>query len=265
LGNATILAKLDNGIVTLTGILSSQEKIDSLIASAKKRYGEDNVTSTMTLSEHVNPLPDLSMFFDGMQLETGAIEVEGSQVSLIGKVNTLDEKESVASDLTNIIGDNAIVINQLEVTATKAPIIEEVAQTVTTAIAKEIEKDNEACQNDLLNAMSTRQIYFESSSVIIKSKSYALLNDIVEILGQCPEASIEVAGHTDSSGQEHKNISLSKRRAESVVEYINKKGISRSALKATGYGSSIPVASNETAEGRSLNRRIEFTIKSGAK
>jgi outer membrane protein OmpA-like peptidoglycan-associated protein len=87
---------------------------------------------------------------------------------------------------------------------------------------------------------------------------------------QNPTASIQVSGHTDSRGNDDYNMRLSKDRAQSVVDYLIRNGISSSRLQAVGYGETRPIARNENADssdnpvGRQLNRRIEISIPKGA-
>jgi outer membrane protein OmpA-like peptidoglycan-associated protein len=72
---------------------------------------------------------------------------------------------------------------------------------------------------------------------------------------------VEVRGHTDSTGDEAHNLKLSERRADAVVEYMIKNGISPEQISARGFGETRPVDSNDTAEGRARNRRTEFVFK----
>ena len=71
---------------------------------------------------------------------------------------------------------------------------------------------------------------------------------------------IEVAGHTDNTGDPAANLSLSQARAASVVKYLTDRGISEGRLKARGYGDTKPLAPNDTEENKAKNRRTEFTI-----
>ena len=71
---------------------------------------------------------------------------------------------------------------------------------------------------------------------------------------------MEIQGHTDSSGDSENNMLLSESRAKSVVDYLVAKGIESSRLKHSGYGDTVPIASNETEEGRQLNRRTTIKI-----
>ena len=72
--------------------------------------------------------------------------------------------------------------------------------------------------------------------------------------------SLKLAGHTDNTGSDALNLSLSKDRAESIKAYLVEKGANASRIEATGYGESQPIATNKTAAGRQANRRVEFTL-----
>jgi outer membrane protein OmpA-like peptidoglycan-associated protein len=104
-------------------------------------------------------------------------------------------------------------------------------------------------------------IYFDSGSSTIKSTSYGVLDDIVQLLQENPDVLVEIVGHTDSDGSEGFNQTLSEQRAQSVANYLTQKGIPSSRLSTSGMGESSPVASNSTPEGKAQNRRIEFRIR----
>jgi OOP family OmpA-OmpF porin len=89
-----------------------------------------------------------------------------------------------------------------------------------------------------------------------------MLDETGEILSRWPQLRIEVGGHTDSRGSDELNRSLSEQRAQAVADYLLWRfpQISSSQLRVRGYGESTPVASNSTAEGRALNRRVELTV-----
>lgn len=105
-------------------------------------------------------------------------------------------------------------------------------------------------------------IYFQSGSAEIQPSSYAVLDEIAELLKANTQARVEIGGHTDSDGSSSYNQDLSQRRASSVQLYLVRKGVPASMLSVRGYGESAPVASNDTAEGKAQNRRIEFTVLS---
>jgi len=91
------------------------------------------------------------------------------------------------------------------------------------------------------------------------------LTKLVNVLQKYPDTNIEVIGHTDSKGTDDYNQGLSQRRASSVASYLRTQGISSSRLGTKGMGEADPVASNDTEEGRTQNRRVEFVITANEK
>lgn len=102
-------------------------------------------------------------------------------------------------------------------------------------------------------------IQFETGKDIIKKTSYAVLDNVVAVLKENPDWSVEVQGHTDNVGDAAKNKTLSEKRAVAVKNYLVSKGVTN-LLKSNGYGSEKPIADNKTKEGRSKNRRVEFGV-----
>lgn len=104
-------------------------------------------------------------------------------------------------------------------------------------------------------------IHFETNKAIIKSDSFALLDQVAATLRQYPEIKkLEIQGHTDSVGPDEYNRDLSQRRSEAVVQYLINKKIDPERLAAHGYGETKPIASNNTEAGRAQNRRVEMII-----
>jgi len=120
------------------------------------------------------------------------------------------------------------------------------------------------CQSSLNKLLKDSNINFESSKTKIKKESIPLLNKLSDVIKRCKDSvkTIVIEGYTDSSGDPKKNLILSEKRAEAVKDYLLKdQNISKSLLKAVGYGSKNPIADNTTKEGRAKNRRIEFKIE----
>jgi outer membrane protein OmpA-like peptidoglycan-associated protein len=109
---------------------------------------------------------------------------------------------------------------------------------------------------------STTEIVFDTGKATIKPQSEEVLGKVGAFLAAHNEIKVEVGGHTDSQGTDENNQTLSEKRAAAVMEYLLAKspGIQRDQLTSKGYGESKPVASNDTAEGRSQNRRVEFKL-----
>ncbi|NDR58893.1 OmpA family protein [Pseudoruegeria sp. M32A2M] len=118
----------------------------------------------------------------------------------------------------------------------------------------------EECQNRFLTVSEANEISFSSGSARLEAKSAPMLDSLAEIVGRCPDLSIEVGGHTDSVGPERANLRLSERRAKSVAAYLEGQGVARARMQIAGYGETRPVADNDTERGRWRNRRIEFSI-----
>jgi len=105
----------------------------------------------------------------------------------------------------------------------------------------------------------TRGILFDVNSDKIKPESYGVLKDIANVLTENSSVKVKIVGHTDSDGKDADNLSLSKRRAESVKSSLVKDfGIDAARLDTDGKGASQPVDANNTAEGKANNRRVEF-------
>ena len=103
-------------------------------------------------------------------------------------------------------------------------------------------------------------IEFESGKATIKSKSFPLLDQIAQTFIENETYVIEVQGHTDNTGKADFNKKLSQDRADAVMMYLVKKGVSSSRMTAIGYGQEKPIADNTTKAGRQKNRRVEFNI-----
>lgn len=103
-------------------------------------------------------------------------------------------------------------------------------------------------------------INFDFGKSTIKRESYEYLDRLAEVLTST-RSKVVVKGHTDNSGSDDFNMTLSKSRAESVVKYLVGKGMDKNQLSVEYYGSSQPMVDNDTEEGRTFNRRVEFEIQ----
>jgi OOP family OmpA-OmpF porin len=121
--------------------------------------------------------------------------------------------------------------------------------------------DPTVCQQLFADLLSKGKIRFEQGRAALDPDSTALLDRLIEIALRCPTANIEVAGHTDGDGEDGFNQALSEKRAQAVVDYLVKAGLPPARFAAVGYGSTQPLAGNDTDEGKAQNRRIEFLVK----
>ena len=103
-------------------------------------------------------------------------------------------------------------------------------------------------------------ITFASGSSDLNGKFFSVLDSVSLVLKKYDKTLVEVAGHTDSVGGEQMNQSLSERRANTVTQYLSGKGVAEQRFLVAGFGESKPVATNDTSEGRALNRRVEIIL-----
>ena len=103
-------------------------------------------------------------------------------------------------------------------------------------------------------------VTFAVDSTTISPSFRAALDEVAASLQKYPNSLVDVMGHTDSTGSDAYNLDLSRRRAESVANYLVSRGTSRARIATIGYGEQYPVADNTTEQGRALNRRVEIRI-----
>ncbi len=112
----------------------------------------------------------------------------------------------------------------------------------------------------LNEALSLESITFETASAVITAEGLAALDATVEFLSLNPDIRVAIEGHTDSQGDEEPNLALSRARADAVRDHLVEQGIAADRLETEGFGESQPIATNDTAEGRAQNRRIDFRL-----
>jgi len=109
-------------------------------------------------------------------------------------------------------------------------------------------------------AAALQGVKFKTDSDELLPESFSKLDAVLTLMKKHPDFSLKISGYTDNSGDADYNLSLSDKRAHSAEQYLISKGISPSRIKAKGYGEANPAASNDTAEGRAKNRRVEFEL-----
>lgn len=118
-----------------------------------------------------------------------------------------------------------------------------------------------SCQTAMSAALAASPVVFASASADLPASADALVGTLVGIAATCPEARIEIAGHTDASGNAAKNIQLSEDRAAALEAALIVRGVDAARLSAKGYGAARPVAGNDTDENKARNRRIEVIVR----
>lgn len=143
-------------------------------------------------------------------------------------------------------------------------------------IGRQMDKQAEELKKEVPNANVERvgegiivelndKVLFDFGKADLTAASRQSLDRIVQVFNKYPDTDIEVQGHTDNKGSEEYNQNLSVRRAVTVTDYLNSKGIPNSRLNVKGYGETAPKYTNDTEEGRAQNRRVEFLITANEK
>lgn len=113
---------------------------------------------------------------------------------------------------------------------------------------------------DNINLVMPGNITFQSDGSAIQASFYSVLDSVALVVEEYNKTIIFVSGHTDSTGSDSYNQTLSQKRAESVGAYLQSRKVIASRLDVMGFGENHPIANNETPEGRALNRRVELTL-----
>lgn len=125
----------------------------------------------------------------------------------------------------------------------------------------QIETGPVSVELNILPAALTIPIRFAAGSAAIPNTDAALLDRLAQWLKDNPEASLSIAGHSDANGNAELNLRLSEQRAQAILNYVVSQGIATQRLSATGYGDQKPLADNDSAAGRALNRRVEVRLE----
>lgn len=125
---------------------------------------------------------------------------------------------------------------------------------------KEIQRDLYLVPLEVGSTIRLNNIFFDFGKATLRNESFPELDRLVGLMTQNDNMIIEISGHTDNVGSDDANMKLSDDRAKSVTEYIVSKGIKTERITAKGYGETKPLGTNDTEEGKQLNRRVEFTI-----
>jgi outer membrane protein OmpA-like peptidoglycan-associated protein len=180
-----------------------------------------------------------------------AIEVNGAR-----STNSILNIAQGTFEVRLSLGQKVVITGSADKFFPISEIIDLSAETENVKVIKDLQMmPLEVGERILLN-----NIFFEIGSTNLKPSSFADIDRVVDLMRHVPTLKIEISGHTDSSGKEAFNLSLSESRARSVAAYILQKGLADDRVIYKGYGESKSIASNLTPEGRTKNRRVEFVV-----
>lgn len=181
---------------------------------------------------------------------------------------------AIGAGAGGVIG--GVIGKQTGHTAAGAIIGAAVGGTAGAIIGRQMDRQAEEMKSDLEGAKIERigegikitfdsGILFKTNSAELQPQAKANIEHLANILKKYPDSDILVEGHTDSDGDDAYNQKLSERRAKAVAAYARSIGVAGSRMKTFGYGETQPVASNDTAEGKQVNRRVEIAVMANEK
>lgn len=200
-----------------------------------------------------------------------SLQANGDTLKFVGQVA---DKALFEQELNKVLGDRKVDVDTSELvgprdSAEYAPAPESQTEAAPAATPRSAERAEAALQNlgdsftkeQLVAALNECPINFATGSARIDAPSLALLRKAAEAIKKAPgSVRIEVGGHTDNVGQTGTNMALSMARAQAVVRALKDLGVSADKLTFAGYGSSMPIAANDTPAGRAQNRRMQFKL-----
>lgn len=245
-----LLATVDEeGQLLIEGRLPDSRIREAVHAFARARFGSGAVTLEARLD------PDLPSGWSGRvltglealaELHHGQLTMRADRLELSGISADPDASSRMAGILAEGLGQGADYV--LRVTYDES--LDPVAQAPTP----------DRCEAGIQDILAEYRISFAPGSADLDAESREALDRIADVLTECGELPLEVAGHTDSQGREETNMRLSQARAESVVNALMARRVLVGSMEARGYGPSQPIADNATEEGREANRRIEISL-----
>jgi len=239
-------ASKSDGAVRLSGHYPDEQAHQDLIAAVQRRFFNSKVSDELALGKGAPRdfvAAASAMLLQLSRLESGVGSVSDTEISVKGDALYAKAAADIPAELSAAVSADYKVQATIGVAAAGPPLA------------------TEACQPAFADILGQGKILFETGQASIQRDSDAVLDNLTAIAMRCPEAQIEISGHTDSVGSDDTNMELSRRRAEAVADYLTKAGIAAERVTAVGYGKVHPIASNDTEEGRAQNRRIEFEAK----
>jgi OOP family OmpA-OmpF porin len=227
------------GQVLVSGTVPDDATKAAVLARLRDVYGAERVVDQIAVGPVATPAnwngyvqklitPDLR------QISRGQLKIDGSNVSLHGEVANEALRQRIASNVATNLNPTYTVNNGLRVAAAEQALLDD--------------------------TLANRTVEFESGKATLTPTGRAILDEMVGAMLKLKGRRVEIIGHTDSAGLRASNVSLSQGRAATVKAYLAAHGIPEENLSTSGQGPDRPIASNDTAEGRARNRRIEFRL-----
>jgi len=227
------------GQIVITGTVPDEASKAGILAQLRNVYGYEKVVDQISIGPVVLPSnwnsyvkkiinPDLK------SINHGVLKVDGYNVSVKGEVANEATKQKLVSNIAANLNQSFTIKNALKISSVDQETVD--------------------------STLADRTIEFNFAKATLTPTGKAILDELREPLLRLENKSIIIIGHTDGIGLRSSNLALSKARADTVKNYLVNSGVDDGIISASGVGPDSPIASNDTAEGRAKNRRIEFRV-----
>ena len=236
--------------VTYSGVVKDEASRTSIIETLKGVFGAGNVFGDIKIDPNAGAatwLDKLKAAIESFKIPGLAALFDGSSINVGGLIPDTD-RDRVLDSLKGVFGSGFSFAAMTDDVNAKA-------------LAQLRALKAGFSTQDVIGALNATVINFTTGKAEVPSYNRSVLKEAASVMKQLPAGTvIEIGGHTDSTGDAAANMQLSQARAEAVRAVLIEEGVTPSMLTAKGYGSTKPTASNDTAEGRYQNRRIEYTV-----
>lgn len=244
-----VATRSPEGLVQMRGRVTNEVLRSAAESFARAKFGSTNVYPATRLDEDLPvdwPTRVLAALEALSYLDSGAVVVQPDVVDIRGLTGNPEASAKVSRVLSGKLGASE-------------------NYQVNVSYKEELDPRHalpspEQCAADINAALKANKITFSPGSANIEASARDTVDKIADIMRNCADVRMEIAGYTDSQGREEMNLSLSQRRAQAVLNALLTRRILTTNLTAKGYGIADPIADNKTAEGREANRRIEFHL-----
>ncbi len=226
--------------VVIKGVVATSSDKQQLLEKLRAQYpdkqvrDEIEVRSNISIPTNWQQIATAIIDSDISNIRQGRIDIHGTTISLHGKVSSLEQKQAIQNRIHTRLTDLYQLENQLVVIEGEQRLIDD--------------------------TLGDRIVEFESGSANLTPMGLGILDDMAGVIQSVGNKPVIIIGHTDNVGSPAANLALSNERAEAVKQYLIGRNIDATRLSTAGKGDSDPIASNDNEEGRTRNRRIEFTL-----
>jgi OmpA-OmpF porin, OOP family len=249
----------DNGVAHVSGVVHDEATKNDILNAIKSVFGADKVQGDIAIDLNRAAAPWLVNFRNGIEaLRTPGVQAvfDGNSVN-IGGLASEDDVNRITSSMRSVLGGSLIFGALADRVADMASSANNRAATALASLRSGFSP------GDLTGALNQSVVNFANGSADIPASMNSFFQNAAGAIKQLPQGTvIEIAGYTDNTGDAQANVTLSQQRADAVRNALIKAGVNPDMLVAKGYGSANPVASNDSAQGRFYNRRIEYRVQS---